>query len=97
MLKSTQGYISRPGSWSFPDCMELGVPGGGSLTWQVWVHGMPPPGKGPRWNDSYFPLTLMENFFDFAGVAERAGAIRCHLLSIVSVVDSGFSSSNFLF
>jgi hypothetical protein len=31
---ATQGHISRPGSWSFPDCMELGVPGGGSLTWQ---------------------------------------------------------------
>ena len=29
-----QGHISRPGSWSFPDCMELGVPGAGSLTWQ---------------------------------------------------------------
>ena len=31
---ATQGHISRPGSWSFPDCMELGVPGEGSLTWQ---------------------------------------------------------------
>jgi hypothetical protein len=31
---ATQGHISRPGSWSFPDCMEVGVPGGGSLTWE---------------------------------------------------------------
>ena len=31
---ANQGYISRPGAWSFPDCMELGNPGGGSLTWQ---------------------------------------------------------------
>ena len=31
---ATQGTISRPGAWSFPDCLELGVPGGGSLTWQ---------------------------------------------------------------
>ena len=31
---ATQGHISRPGAWSFPDCMELGVPGGGSLTWE---------------------------------------------------------------
>ena len=31
---ATQGHISRPGAWSFPDCLELGVPGFGSLTWQ---------------------------------------------------------------
>ncbi len=31
---ANQGQISRPGSWSFPDCLELGVPGGGSLTWE---------------------------------------------------------------
>jgi hypothetical protein len=31
---ATQGYISRPGAWSFPDAMELGSPGGYSLTWE---------------------------------------------------------------
>ena len=30
---SNQGTISRPGAWSFPDCLELGVPGYGSFTW----------------------------------------------------------------
>ena len=30
---ATQGTISRPGAWSFPDCLELGVPGYGSFTW----------------------------------------------------------------
>jgi hypothetical protein len=24
---ATQGAISRPGAWSFPDCLVLGVPG----------------------------------------------------------------------
>jgi hypothetical protein len=24
---ATQGHISRPGAWSFPDCLELGVAG----------------------------------------------------------------------
>ena len=28
-----QGTISAPGGWSFPDCLELGVPGYGSYTW----------------------------------------------------------------
>ena len=32
---STQGTISKPGAWSFPDCLELGVPGYGSYTWYV--------------------------------------------------------------
>ena len=32
---STQGTISKPGAWSFPDCLELGVPGYGSYTWCV--------------------------------------------------------------
>lgn len=31
---ATQGYISRPGAWSFPDALELGTPGGGTLTWE---------------------------------------------------------------
>ena len=30
---ATQGTISKPGAWSFPDCLELGVPGYGSYTW----------------------------------------------------------------
>ena len=30
---ATQGTISRPGAWSFPDMLELGVPGYGSFTW----------------------------------------------------------------
>ena len=30
---ATQGTLSRPGAWSFPDCLELGVPGYGSFTW----------------------------------------------------------------
>ena len=29
-----QGRISRPGAWSFPDCLELGVPGQNTLTWE---------------------------------------------------------------
>lgn len=28
------GTISRPGAWAFPDCLELGVPGEGTLTWE---------------------------------------------------------------
>lgn len=32
---ANQGTISRPGAWSFPDCLEVGVPGQGTLTWQV--------------------------------------------------------------
>ena len=28
------GSISRPGAWAFPDCLELGVPGSGVLTWE---------------------------------------------------------------
>ena len=28
------GAISGPGQWSFGDCLELGVPGGGVLTWE---------------------------------------------------------------
>ena len=31
---ATQGNISRPGAWSFPDALELGTPGGGTLTWE---------------------------------------------------------------
>eukprot|EP00039_Didymoeca_costata_P021632 m.345013 g.345013 ORF g.345013 m.345013 type:complete len:671 (+) comp25672_c0_seq1:63-2075(+) len=31
---ANQGYISRPGAWSFPDCLEVGVPGEGSYTWE---------------------------------------------------------------
>ena len=31
---ANQGHISRPGAWSFPDCLELGVPGQGTLTWE---------------------------------------------------------------
>lgn len=31
---ANQGTLSRPGSWSFPDALELGVPGGGVLTWE---------------------------------------------------------------
>ncbi len=31
---ATQGSISRPGAWSFPDCMEIGVPGEGTYTWE---------------------------------------------------------------
>lgn len=30
---ATQGTLSGPGAWSFPDCLELGVPGYGSYTW----------------------------------------------------------------
>lgn len=30
---ATQGGISRPGAWSFPDCLELGVAGEGTFTW----------------------------------------------------------------
>ena len=30
---ATQGGISRPGAWSFPDCLELGVAGEGTYTW----------------------------------------------------------------
>ena len=28
------GGISQPGSWGFPDYMQLGVPMVGSLTWE---------------------------------------------------------------
>ena len=28
------GSVSAPGSWAFPDALELGVPGGGVLTWE---------------------------------------------------------------
>jgi hypothetical protein len=28
------GAISGPGSWAFPDCLVLGVPGIGCLTWE---------------------------------------------------------------
>ena len=28
------GSISHPGAWAFPDCLELGVPGSGVLTWE---------------------------------------------------------------
>lgn len=31
---ANQGHISRPGAWSFPDCLEVGVPGQGTLTWE---------------------------------------------------------------
>jgi len=31
---ATQGHISRPGAWSFPDCLELGVAGQETLTWE---------------------------------------------------------------
>lgn len=31
---ATQGGISRPGAWSFPDAMELGTPGDGVYTWE---------------------------------------------------------------
>lgn len=31
---ATQGTISKPGAWSFPDCLEIGVPGYGSYTWE---------------------------------------------------------------
>lgn len=31
---ANQGYISRPGAWSFPDCLELGVAGQGVYTWE---------------------------------------------------------------
>ena len=31
---ATQGEISRPGAWSFPDALELGTPGGYTLTWE---------------------------------------------------------------
>eukprot|EP00947_MAST-08B_sp_MAST-8B-sp1_P005045 g5045.t1 len=31
---ATQGSLSRPGAWSFPDCLEVGVPGYSTLTWQ---------------------------------------------------------------
>ena len=31
---AAQGGVSRPGAWSFPDCLELGVPGEGVLTWE---------------------------------------------------------------
>ena len=30
---ATQAKLSKPGAFSFPDCLELGVPGYGSLTW----------------------------------------------------------------
>lgn len=30
---ATQGTISRPGAWSFPDCAAIGVAGEGSFTW----------------------------------------------------------------
>ena len=30
---ATQGTISRPGAWSFPDCTAIGVAGQGSFTW----------------------------------------------------------------
>jgi hypothetical protein len=31
---ATQGYISRPGAWSFPDCLEIGVAGQSTLSWE---------------------------------------------------------------
>ena len=31
---ATQGNISRPGAWSFPDAFEVGTPGGNTLTWE---------------------------------------------------------------
>lgn len=31
---ANQGHISRPGAWSFPDCLELGVAGQGAYTWE---------------------------------------------------------------
>ena len=31
---ATQGSVSRPGAWSFPDAMELGTPGDGVYTWE---------------------------------------------------------------
>jgi hypothetical protein len=31
---ANQGHISRPGAWSFPDCLELGVAGSGVYTWE---------------------------------------------------------------
>ena len=31
---AAQGHISRPGAWSFPDCLEIGVAGQGTLTWE---------------------------------------------------------------
>ena len=31
---ANQGHISRPGAWSFPDCLEVGTPGPSSLTWE---------------------------------------------------------------
>jgi hypothetical protein len=34
---ATQGEISRPGAWSFPDALELGTPGYNTLTWCVCV------------------------------------------------------------
>ena len=44
------GAVSRPGSWAFADCLEAGVPGVGSLTWEetkshvaLWVRGLSPP------------------------------------------------------
>ncbi len=29
-----QGSVSKPGAWTFGDCLEVGVPGLGVLTWQ---------------------------------------------------------------
>jgi hypothetical protein len=29
---ATQGHISQPGAWSFPDCLELGVAGQGTVS-----------------------------------------------------------------
>lgn len=31
---ATVGEFSRPGAWTFPDCLEIGVPGDFTLTWE---------------------------------------------------------------
>ena len=31
---ATQGHVSRPGAWSFPDCTEIGTAGQSTLTWE---------------------------------------------------------------
>ena len=63
------GTISKPGAWGFGDCLELGVPGEGCLTWEE--------------SKSHLALWAVCSQPLFLGNDVRAGYMQPRLLDLV--------------
>ena len=76
------GTISKPGAWAFGDCLELGVPGEGCLTWEE--------------SKSHLALWAVCSQPLFLGNDVRPGHMQQRLLDLMLNKDMLFVNQNYV-